>query len=182
MAKPDVPLPTEAPSEAGRARLAAIGLMGVAVLLFSMLDASAKWLGQSMNPLQVVFARYAGSMILVLALINPWTHPGVLRTKRPGLQWGRSLLLLGSTALNFVALRYLQLAETISIMFAAPLLVALVSGPLLGEWPGPRRLAAIAVGFLGVLVVTRPGIGGMHPAALLCAAGSGFGTAGLSLR
>ncbi|QEL25580.1 DMT family transporter [Bosea sp. F3-2] len=171
MAKSDVPLPSEASSEAGRARLAAIGLMGVAVLLFSMLDASAKWLGQSMNPLQVVFARYAGSMILVLALINPWTHPGVLRTKRPWLQWGRSLLLLGSTALNFIALRYLQLAETISIMFAAPLLVALVSGPLLGEWPGPRRLAAIAVGFLGVLVVTRPGVGGMHPAALLSVLG-----------
>ena len=106
--------------------------MCAAVLLFSLLDTSAKWLGQSMNPLQVVFARYAGSMILVLAVINPWSHPGVLRTSRPWLQWGRSLLLLGSTALNFVALRYLQLAETISIMFATPLLVALASGPLLG--------------------------------------------------
>jgi len=163
--------PPVAPSETGRARLAAIGLMCAAVLLFSLLDTSAKWLGQSMNPLQVVFARYAGSMILVLAVINPWSHPGVLRTSRPWLQWGRSLLLLGSTALNFVALRYLQLAETISIMFATPLLVALASGPLLGEWPGPRRLAAIGVGFIGVLVVTRPGIGGMHPAALLIVLG-----------
>ena len=100
-------------------------------------------------------------------LLNPWSHPGILRTKRPWLQGVRSLLLLGSTALNFIALKYLQLAETVSIMFATPLLVALVSGPLLGEWPGPRRLVAIGVGFLGVLVITRPGLGGMHPAALL---------------
>ncbi|MGX5735782.1 DMT family transporter [Bosea thiooxidans] len=149
----------------------AIGLICAAVLCFSLLDTSAKWLGQSMNPLQVVFVRYAGSMALVFILINPWTRPGVLRTKKPGLQWTRSFLLLGSTALNFVALRYLQLAETISIMFAGPLLVALASGPLLGEWAGPRRLAAIGVGFIGVLVVTRPGFGGMHPAALLTIAG-----------
>lgn len=157
----------DVPEDNGRTRLLAIGLMCAAVLCFSVLDSSAKWLGSEMHTLQVVFARYAGSMILVLLVFNPWSRPGVLRSKRPALQWGRSLLLLGSTALNFVALRYLQLAETISIMFATPLLVALVSGPLLGEWPGPRRLAAIGVGFLGVLVVTRPGFGGTHPAALL---------------
>jgi len=151
--------------------MVAIGLICAAVFLFSMLDTSAKWLGQSMNPLQVVFARYAGSMVLVFILINPWTRPGVLRTKKPVLQWVRSLLLLGSTAFNFVALLYLQLAETVSIMFAGPLLVALASGPMLGEWPGPRRLVAIGVGFIGVLVVTRPGFGTMHPASLLIMAG-----------
>lgn len=167
MARTGLPLPSEVSSETGRPRMMAIGLICVAVLCFSLLDTSAKWLGQSMNPLQVVFVRYAGSMALVFILINPWTRPGVLRTKKPGLQWTRSILLLASTALNFVALRYLQLAETISIMFAGPLLVALASGPLLGEWPGPRRLAAIGVGLIGVLVVTRPGFGGMHPAALL---------------
>jgi drug/metabolite transporter (DMT)-like permease len=167
-------LPAQSPGaseDKARPRLIAIGLMCTAVICFALLDTSAKWLGTGMNPLQVVFARYAGSMILVLALFNPWSRPGVLRTKRPWLQWGRSLLLLGSTVLNFIALQYLQLAETISIMFATPLIVALVSGPLLGEWPGPRRLAAIGVGFLGVLVVTRPGFGGMHPAAFLSVIG-----------
>jgi drug/metabolite transporter (DMT)-like permease len=157
--------------ETGRTRLIAIGLICCAVLLFALLDTSAKWLSGHMDPVQVVFARYAGSMVLVLMLLNPWSHPGVLRTRRPWLQGIRSLLLLGSTALNFVALKYLQLAETVSIMFAGPLLVALVAGPMLGEWPGPRRLAAICVGFLGVLVITRPGIGGMHPAALLSVLG-----------
>jgi drug/metabolite transporter (DMT)-like permease len=157
--------------ETGRTRLMAIGLICAAVLCFALLDTSAKWLSGHMDPVQVVFARYAGSMALVLMLLNPWSRPGILRTKRPWLQGIRSLLLLGSTALNFVALKYLQLAETVSIMFAGPLLVALVAGPMLGEWPGPRRLAAIGVGFLGVLVITRPGIGGMHPAALLCVFG-----------
>lgn len=157
--------------DAGRTRLVAIGLMCAAVLLFSALDASAKWLSASMDSLQIVFARYAGSMLLVLVLLNPWTRPGVFRTRKPGLQIVRSLLLLGSTALNFFAVKYLQLAETVSIMFATPLLVALLSGPMLGEWAGPRRLAAIAVGFIGVLVVTRPGISGMHPAAILSAIG-----------
>ncbi len=158
--------------ETGRSRLVAIGLICCAVLFFALLDTSAKWLSGHMHPVQTVFARYAGSMVLVLMLLNPWSHPGVLRTKRPVLQGIRSLLLLGATALNFIALKYLQLAETVSIMFAGPLLVALVAGPLLGEWPGPRRLVAIGVGFLGVLVITRPGVGGMHPAALLCVFGT----------
>jgi len=167
-----LPAPTNAPPEdLARTRLIAIGLMCSAVVCFAMLDASAKWLGGEMHTMQVVFARYGGSMILVLLLFNPWSRPGVLKTKRPWLQWGRSFLLLASTALNFFALRYLQLAETVSIMFATPLLVALMSGPLLGEWPGPRRMAAIGVGFLGVLVVTRPGFGGMHPAAFLSVIG-----------
>jgi drug/metabolite transporter (DMT)-like permease len=112
------------------------------------------------------------SVALVSLAINPWTHPRVLRTKRLWVQIVRSLLLFLSTALNFIALQYLQLAETMSITFATPLLVALLAGPLLGERVGPRRLAAIGVGFLGVLVITRPGLGTMHPAALLSVAGS----------
>src|SRR4028119_20618 len=99
------------------------------------------------------------SVALVSLAINPWARPRVLRTNRLWIQIARSLLLFLSTALNFIALQYLQLAETMSIIFATPLLVALLAGPLLGEWIGPRRLAAIGVGLLGVLVITRPGLG-----------------------
>jgi drug/metabolite transporter (DMT)-like permease len=120
-----------------------------------------------------VWARYVSSVVLVSLVVNPWSVPGLARTRRPWMQAGRSVLLLLSTACNFFALQYLQVAQTTSIMFAAPLLVALAAGPLLGEWIGPRRLAAIGVGFVGVLIITRPGFGGMHPAALL----SVFGTA-----
>jgi len=83
------------------------------------------------------------------------------------MQTGRSALLLGSTALNFFALRYLQLDEALAILFSTPFLVALLCGPLLGEWVGWRRWTAISVGFFGVLLVARPGLGGLHPAALL---------------
>lgn len=155
-----------------RRRLAGIALMCGAVLSFACLDATAKWLNHFFDPVLTVWVRYVGSVAFVALFVNPWTTPGVTRTLRPWLQAGRSLLLLGSTALNFFALKYLQLAETVSIMFATPFLVALLAGPLLGERVGPRRLAAIGVGFVGVLIVTRPGLGGIHPAAFLSLAGA----------
>jgi drug/metabolite transporter (DMT)-like permease len=156
-----------------RGRLVGIALICAALLCFAMLDATAKWLNRTVDPLLTVWARYAVSVVLVGLFANPWTKPGVLRTSRPGLQIGRSILLFLSTAANFVALQYLQLAETLSILFAAPLIVALLAGPLLGERAGTERLIAIAVGFIGVLVVTRPGFG-THPAIFLSMAGTLF--------
>jgi drug/metabolite transporter (DMT)-like permease len=155
-----------------RRRLVGIALMCGALLSFAGLDATAKWLNQNLDPLLTVWVRYLGSVVFVALFVNPWTTPGVGRTTRPWLQAGRSILLLGSTALNFFALKYLQLTETVSIMFATPLIVALLAGPLLGEYAGPRRLAAIAVGFIGILIITRPGLGGLHPAAFLSLAGA----------
>jgi drug/metabolite transporter (DMT)-like permease len=155
-----------------RRRLAGIALMCGALFSFACLDAAAKWLNQTLDPVLTVWVRYVGSVVFVSLFVNPWTTPGVARTARPWLQAGRSVLLLGSTALNFVALKYLQLIETVSIMFATPFIVALLAGPLLGERVGPRRLAAIAVGFLGVLIITRPGLGGLHPAAFLSLGGA----------
>jgi drug/metabolite transporter (DMT)-like permease len=160
------------PVESERRRLIGIALMCAALICFSCLDATAKWLNRSVDPLLIVWWRYIASVFLVSLVINPWSRPGVLRTRRPWIQIARSLLLFLSTAFNFVALQYLQLAETTSIMFSTPLIVALLAGPLLGEWVGPRRLVAIGVGFAGVLVVTRPGLGTMHPAALLSVAGA----------
>lgn len=149
-------------------RLAGIALMCGTLAFFACLDASAKSLARlGVDPLLSTFMRYAVSVGLVTLFVNPVTSPGVARTNRLGLQTLRSLLLFGSTALNFLALRHLQLAETLSIQFATPLMVALLAGPLLGEWSSPRRLAAIGVGFLGVLVIVRPGVGEVQPAVLL---------------
>lgn len=147
-------------------RLVAIGLMCAAVLCFAALDASAKWVNRTTDPVLTTFARYFFSVLLVSFVLNPWTQPRLLHSNRVRLQIVRSLLLLACTMLNFFAMQHLQLTETISLQFAMPLCVALLAGPMLGEWPGPRRLAAIAVGFCGVLVITRPGLS-MHPAALL---------------
>ncbi|WP_372426390.1 DMT family transporter [Salinarimonas chemoclinalis] len=165
---PQTDLDAPLDAAASRERLAAIGLMCAALICFSCLDTSAKWLGEAGLPtLQVVFLRYLVSIVLISAFVNGLTTPGVTRSARPGLQVLRSLFLMGGTLLNFTALRWLQLAETMAIMFSTPFIVALIAGPLLGERVGPRRLAAIAVGFVGVLVVVRPGIEGFHPAALL---------------
>ncbi|MFD1703344.1 DMT family transporter [Methylopila henanensis] len=152
-------------AEARRARLKGVGLMLAALACFCCLDTTAKILNGRMDTVQVVWARYVFHFLLTLPFINPWNTPGLMRTARPGLQVGRALMLLACTACNFVALIFLQLDETISITFTTPFLVAILAGPILGEWVGPKRMAAILVGFLGVLIVTRPGLGGLHWAA-----------------
>ncbi|MBV8753256.1 MAG: EamA family transporter, partial [Hyphomicrobiales bacterium] len=139
--------------------------MVCAVVCFACLDASAKYLNGYMATLEVVWARYTGAFLLAFMVSNPVTRPGVLTTQRPLLQIGRSTLMLLSTILNVFALRFLQLDEALSILFSTPFLIAILSGPMLGEWIGWRRWTAVLIGFAGVLVVTRPGIGGMHPAA-----------------
>lgn len=157
-----------------RGRLGAIALMCGAVLCFSCLDASAKWLGRFFDPVLITWARYAVNVALVAAVLNPLTTPRLLRSNRPAWQAARSLLLVVSTMCNFVALQYLQLTETLAIQFAMPLIVAALAGPMLGEWAGPRQLAAVAVGFVGVLVITRPGLDALHPAMLLSLANTVF--------
>jgi drug/metabolite transporter (DMT)-like permease len=150
-----------------RHRMIGIGLMCCAVALFAVLDTTAKYLNTQMDSLEVTWARYTSAFVLTLFVSNPFTHPGLLRTRRPLLQIVRGTLLVGSTALNFLALRWLQLDEALSIIFTFPFIVAIASVPLLGERIGWRRWTAIGVGFGGVLLITRPGFQGMHPAALI---------------
>lgn len=151
-------------------RLGGILLMCAGVVCFSLCDASAKWLNRTLDPMMTAWARYAFNVVVVSAFLNPVTVPGIARSNRLGLQILRSAILVGCTVLNFFALQHLQLTTSMAIQFAMPLLVALMAGPFLGEWAGPRRLAAIGVGFLGVLVVTRPLSGALHPAAFLTVA------------
>jgi len=153
-----------------RGRLKGIALICVSFAMFACLDATAKYLNQYMDPLQTTWARYLSGFALALILSNPLSRPGLMRTARPGLQILRSMLMLGSTLFNFLGVKYLQLDQTTAIGFATPFLVAVLSGPLLGEWVGWRRWLAISAGFCGVLLVTRPGFGGIHPAALWCVA------------
>ena len=150
-----------------RQRLIGIGLMCATVAVFACLDTTAKYLGTQMDPLQVAWARYTSAFVLTLFISNPITDPGLVRTKRLTLQIVRSSLLVVSTVLNFLALRWMQLDEVLSIIFTFPFIVAIASGPILGEWLGWRRWTAIGVGFCGVLLITRPGLGEFNPAALL---------------
>ena len=158
-------------SDISRQRLIGIGLMCCAYMCFTMLDTTAKWLNHSIPTPQTVWARYVCSVFIIAAFINPRSHPGVLRTRRPVLQVIRSILLFGSTLMNFIAVNYLQLSQTMTIALATPLLVALFSGPILGETVGKGRMTAIIIGFFGVILVARPGYGGIHPVALLSVIG-----------
>jgi drug/metabolite transporter (DMT)-like permease len=138
-------------------------LMCCALVCFACLDTTGKWLGRHVPVWEVVWSRYLGATILALTFTNPWRATGSLRTRRPLLQGVRALLLFSSTLFNFLALKHLQLADTMAIGFALPLVLSLLAGPILGEWVGPRRLVAIFVGFIGVLVVVRPGVGALQP-------------------
>ena len=154
------------PAQQRRQRFIGIALMCGAVALFAVLDTTAKYLSTEMDILQIAWARYTGAFVLTLFVSNPITQPALLRSGNLKLQIVRAVLMVASTVLNFTALRYMQLDEVLSIIFTFPFVVAIASGPLLGEWIGWRRWSAICFGFAGVLVITRPGFGAVHPAAL----------------
>lgn len=152
-------------------RLAAVLLMCAATVCFSGIDSSAKWLGMRLPEVEIVWARYVGAAFFSLLVVRPVSRPWVLRANRPMLQLVRSALLLGSTYFNFLALTKLQLAETSTISFLAPLIVALLAGPWLGERVGGARMAAIGLGFLGVVIATRPGTSAFQPIVFVAIAG-----------
>jgi drug/metabolite transporter (DMT)-like permease len=145
-------------------RLKAIGLMCAAIAFFALLDTSAKYLVTvAAAPLfQAVWVRFLAHIALNAAIFGPRTFVQSLRTRHIGLQILRGGFLFASTALNFAALQYLQLDQSVTIFFLTPFLVAVLAGPLLGEWIGWRRLLAVLVGFSGVILVLRPGFGGVH--------------------
>lgn len=149
------------------ARLKGIALMIAAFAVFAMLDGCAKYLSGWHAITQIVFARYAGHLLIAVCLTMPARGWRVWKSNNVGLQVVRSSLLLGATTLNFTALQYLQLTETASIAFTSPLWVAVLSVPLLGEHIGIHRWVAVVVGFLGVLIIVQPGTGLMHWAAFL---------------
>ncbi len=147
----------------------AIGLMLLAITLFSGLDASAKYLaGYAQVPVaQIAWFRFFVQFVLLLLLVPAFgvmSTRALFTTTRFRLQLVRSVLMAATTLFNFLALKYLRLDQTVTIVFLAPLVVALLAGPLLGEWVGWRRAMAIVVGFAGILIVVRPGFAEVHPA------------------
>ena len=136
---------------------AAVLIMALAIFLFTLIDTSAKWLIIAGLPaLQVVFSRYVGALLTVLIFFIPRRGMGEFRSNRPWIQVLRALALLGSTVFNFLALRYLPITLTIAMFFAVPIIVTLLSIPILGERVGLRRFLAVLTGFIGVLVIVQP--------------------------
>jgi drug/metabolite transporter (DMT)-like permease len=145
----------------------ALPLFLLAGYFLSTLDASAKWLLREHSLFLVIWARYAGQMLVVTPFARAGGGPRFWRTERLGLQLLRSSLLLAATFCFFGALRYLPLAEASAISFLAPVFVVMLSGPILGERAHRARWVSAITGFLGVLIVLRPGSAVFHPAALL---------------
>jgi drug/metabolite transporter (DMT)-like permease len=158
-------------AEDRRMRVLAIGLMCGAMVCFTGLDTCAKWLSFGLPAVQIVWARYMAAALIALAATRPLSRPSALRSRRPWLQLIRSTLLLGSTMANVLALRQLQLSETATISFLTPIFVALLAGPVLSERVGAERAVAIAMGFLGVAIATRPGTAAFRPIVLVAVAG-----------
>ena len=148
-------------------------LVMAAATCFAFLDSTAKWLSQFYPTGQVVWTRYLVGTVFAIAVATRALGFGMFRTKRPWLQVARGALLVVCTALNFLALRYLPLADTLALLFTAPLMTCALSVPLLGEKVGWRRWSAIAVGFAGILLIVRPGFGEVHWA-MLCSIASAF--------
>ena len=144
-----------------RSPLAAAGWMLAAVASFSLMDAGMKLLSAHYPPLQVTLLRGAASLPFVLVWVL--ASAGV-RSIVP-VRWGLHLLrgVLGMVMIGcFVyALKRMPLSTAYTLYFVAPLLVAALSVPLLGEKVGPRRWTAIALGLVGVIVVLRPGVDGI---------------------
>ncbi len=139
-------------------------------IALSSLDATAKYLGQLHALLFVVFARYAGQLVVVTPFALHRAGHGFWRTRHLGRQLARSAFLFGATILFFAGLRFLPLAEASSIMFLAPPFVVMLSQPMLGERPTRTRWLAVAMGFAGTLFIVRPGGAVFSPAALLLVA------------
>ena len=144
-----------------------IGLVAVSMLMFATLDTSGKYLVQTLPVMQVVWLRFVAQVLISTLLLAPIYGRDLVRVRSWRLQGLRGAMLGVMTLFNFWALQYLQLAETASIQFSVPLLIALLSAWWLGERLDARRWLAIAVGFGGVLLVIRPGSHAFHPATLL---------------
>lgn len=146
----------------------AILLVCLAGLLFVTMNSLVKALSTRFDPLMLIWARYFFHVVLIVALY-PRRFPRLLRTNQLRVQLGRSLLMLGATALNFLALFWLPLGEVAAITFTSPIIVAALAVPVLGERIGGARWLAILGGFAGAMLIIRPGAETMNTGAWLAA-------------
>lgn len=136
------------------------------MFVFSAVDAQAKYLTQHLPSMQIVWARQIGLVLGVLVLITLHGR-AILRTGFPMLQIGRGVAAALSAALFITGLNFVALADAVSVTFVAPLVVTMLAAVLLGEHVGLHRWTATIVGFLGTLIVIRPGFESFHPGLLL---------------
>ncbi len=153
-----------------------IGIILVSQLFIVLIDPSAKWLQAAGLPLaEVIWVRYLVHLLFAVGLFAPTRGRALFVTRALWLELARGGALFASTITNFMAVRFLPVSTTSSILNATPLLVCILSIPLLGEQVGWRRWSAIIVGFIGVLIVIQPGGAAFSPAVFLSLGGAVLG-------
>ncbi|MEO1779276.1 MAG: DMT family transporter [Pseudomonadota bacterium] len=146
-----------------------IALMVAVSVVFAAQDGISRHLADSYNVFMVVMIRYwfFAAFVITIASRKAGGVRAAARTEQPALQAFRGLLLAAEICVMVTAFTVLGLVESHAIFAAYPLLVAALSGPILGERVGWRRWLAIGVGFVGVLFILRPGLGVFDPAAII---------------
>ena len=159
--------PTKTTTRRGRTdSLRGIALMAMGMFLFSGVDTMGKFLTDTIHPVQIVWCRQLGLLLGVLVLIAIKGRM-VLASSNPKLQIGRGVLAACSATLFIIGVGFVPLADAVAITFVAPFLVTVMGALILREPVGIRRWTAVVIGFLGTLIVIRPGMGVIHPAAVL---------------
>ncbi|HRQ59501.1 MAG TPA: DMT family transporter [Azoarcus taiwanensis] len=151
--RPSLPAPTRSPV------LKAILMVIGAVTLFVLLDATVSHLGKTYPVPLLVWARYAVHCLLMVVLLAPNMRMRLISTARPLRQIVCALCLVATSFLGMAAFIRMPLAETTALIFMSPLIVTLLAGPVLGERISVLRWAAAVGGFIGVLLIARPGSG-----------------------
>ena len=146
--------------------LSAVALIVLSCACFTAVDVTVKILSQRYPVPLLVWARWAVQTLLIVALFAPKRRFDLLRTRRLPMQLVRGVVLIGSSVCFFSSLRFLPLAEATALNYTSPILVTLMSAWLLGERLTRARWAFVAAGFIGMLLVVRPGSDMLTPAAL----------------
>ena len=151
-----------------------IFLMVITTIVFASQDGLSKYLATEYNVYMVVMIRYwfFAAFVMTISSHKPGGVKQVAKTKTPLLQIFRSLILVAEMCVTILAFTLLGLAETHAIFASYPLIIAMLSGPILGEHVGWRRWLAICVGFFGILIILNPGNGIFSPYALVPLAGA----------
>ncbi|MBX9700322.1 MAG: DMT family transporter [Acetobacteraceae bacterium] len=142
-------------------------LMCTASTIFPVMNGLVQVLSRYYPSEQLIWARVLSHLLIVLAILVPREGWAIIVPKRPMAQFLRSCLLLGSTTLFFFGVKEVPLAKAACISLMSPFFVTLLAWPMLGERIRVLRLAAVVLGFLGVIVVIQPGGAVFQWAALL---------------
>jgi len=143
-----------------------IWLMAAGFAAFSVADVISKLLTEHFHPFQITWSRQLG-IGFVLVVIVMMKGPTLFNSAVPKLQIVRGLFAAVSATCFIYAIRYVPLADVVAVTFVTPFLVTVLGALVLREKVGPRRWIAVTCGFLGTLVIIRPGLGVFHPAIFL---------------